>query len=175
MSSPDRPTRRSAALLLIGAMLGLAGCGFQPLYGDATTSYAAQDALAQIKIAPLSDRVGQQLRNDLIRELSPAGEPYDAPYTLNIQLNIQERDVFVRESSNVERRTVTLTARYRLVVPETEEPVIEATAFTEASYNRFESEFANIRARIDAENRAAADLAAQIRDQLAAALVSNRA
>ena len=93
---------------------------------------------------------------------------------MQITLNVSERDVFTRETSDVERKTVRMTANYTLVDIVSDQPVHEGVAFTETSFNRVISEFANIRARTDAENRAAVDLAQQISQQVAAAFVSGR-
>lgn len=168
-------TRRRVAALFVGlGLLGLGGCGFQPLYGETGAGYSAQSALAQIEIAPIRDRAGQQLRNELIREFTPNGGSLDPAYRMQITLSVAERDVFTRETSDVERKTVRMTATYTLVDIVSDQPVHEGIAFTETSFNRVVSEFANIRARTDAENRAAVDLAQQISQQVAAAFVSGR-
>jgi len=150
------------------------GCGFQPLYGESGSTLAAQESLAQIEITPIKDRVGQQLRNELIRLFTPNGEPIDAAYKMTLQLSINERDVFIRESTDVERRTVRMTVRYEIVDSVSKQPATMGTAFSESSYNRVDSEFANIRARRDAENRGAEDLAKQVAAQVSAAFVSGR-
>ena len=183
MSSSERPTRRAAAVLLGGALVGLAGCGFQPIYGGSGTSIAAQDVLSRILIAPAGDRAGQQLRNELMRLLTPGGEPVDALYLMTMQTTIREHDVFVSASREVERMTLVFNTSYRLVDklardaadPGTPDIVIyESSAFAETSYNRFPSEFANIRARIDAENIAAREVAKIIQTQLAAAVATGQ-
>jgi LPS-assembly lipoprotein len=165
------------------AVAGLAGCGFQPVYGTQGTTYAAQEVVAQIEIAPIKDRVGQQLRNELIRLLTPGGEPANANYLMTINLRINERDVFTRDNREINRKSVLVEASYRVIDKATYntgdpavKPVVvyENKAFAEASYNRFESEFANIRARIDAENLAAREVADFIRNQIAAAVVAGR-
>jgi LPS-assembly lipoprotein len=179
MWSPDRTRRRmpvlGAALAAIAA-LGLAGCvgGYRPLYGEPAVGYATQDALARVAIAPVPERVGQQVRNELIRLFYPSGSPIDPIYKMSLQISISERDVFVRKSSDVTRKTVELQVGYRIVDPAIQAPVADGVAFTETSYNRYSSEFANIRARRDAENRAAAEVAEQIRNQVAAALAAGR-
>lgn len=184
MSSSDWPTRRAAALLLAGlALSGVAGCGFQPVYGSAGYTAAAQDTLSQIEIAPVGDRASQQLRNELIRLLSPGGEPVDGLYLMTLKISIRERKTFVSSTRDVDRKVVSITAEYRLVDKAAHEAaarggedivVYQNTAFAEASYNRFPSEFANIRARIDAENIAAREVAKIIQTQLAGAAATGQ-
>jgi LPS-assembly lipoprotein len=183
MWSPDLAVRLAPAAAIACAMVfGLSGCGFQPVYGTPETSYAAQDVTAAIRIAPIKDRVGQRIRNDLIRELTPAGEPYDAPYLMRLEVAVSERNEFVRTDREVDRVSVMVTAKFQVIDVTAENPdpnvppvVIYAdTAFAESSFNRFPSEFANIRARIDAENRAAKEVAVFIRNQVIAAVVAGR-
>lgn len=181
MWSPESPARLVPAIGLLAVMLAsLTGCGFQPVYGTVDNSYAAQDVTAAIRIAPIKDRVGQRIRNELIRQLTPGGEPYDAPYLMKLQVSVSERKVFTRTSREVDRISVMVTARFQVIDETTGNaeagtpPIViyADTAFAESSFNRFPSEFANVRARIDAENRAAAEVAVFIRNQVVAAVVA---
>ena len=77
--------------------MGLAACGFQPLYvqtggeekrfydGDFDTSIVEE--MSQIKIPSIADRFGQLLRNDLLDLLTPRGVPQNAKYRLDVVLN----------------------------------------------------------------------------------------
>jgi LPS-assembly lipoprotein len=181
MWSPERVLRLAPAAVVAGAVIfALAGCGFQPVYGTPDSSYAAQDVTAAIRIAPIKDRVGQRIRNELIGELTPAGEPFDAPYLMKLQVTVSERKVFVRTSREVDRITVMVSASFQVIdaVAANADPsappvvIYTDTAFAESSFNRFPSEFANIRARVDAENRAAREVAIFIRNQVVAAIVA---
>jgi len=181
MWSPEMPIGRTAAAIVAIVLLALPACGFQPVYGTQANGYAAQDVTAAIRIAPIKDRVGQRIRNELIRQLTPGGEPADAPYLMRLQVQVSERDIFARTDREVDRVSVTVTAHFQVIDAATLNPadpgtpptVIYAdTAFAESSFNRFASEFANIRARQDAENRAAGEVALFIRNQIVAAVVA---
>ena len=77
-------------LLLLGA------CGFEPLYvqrkssglwyfeGTFDTSISSQ--MAQIKIDPIANRFGQQLRNSLLDLITPQGAPKNPKYHLSVSL-----------------------------------------------------------------------------------------
>lgn len=82
--------KRIGALLMIFV---LAACGFQPLYvqHSASGSWLSGDTsianeMAQIKISPIAERFGQQLRNDLLDLLTPRGVPQRAKYRLDVEL-----------------------------------------------------------------------------------------
>ena len=178
---PESPIRFMPTIVLCVGMMALAGCGFQPVYGNQGTTYAAQEVTAAIKISPIKDRVGQRIRNELIRQLTPAGEPVDAPYLMRLQVSVSERKVFTRTDREIDRVSVLVTVNYKVFDAATLDstdpnnpPVIiyADKAFAESSFNRFPSEFANIRARIDAENRAASEVAVFVRNQVIAAVVA---
>ncbi len=181
MWSPDLPIRLTPAIAAITAIISLAGCGFQPVYGTQGSSYATQELTAAIKISPIKDRVGQRIRNELIRQFTPDGEPVNAPYLMRLQVSVSERKVFRRRDREKDRISVMVTVNYKLfdaatvesTDPDTPPVIIHADkAFAESSFNRFPSEFANIRARLDAENRAASEVAIFVRNQVIAAVVA---
>lgn len=173
MSSPDPISRRSAlGLLLLGAA-GLAGCTeVRPLYGSGAAGFTPAGDLAAIRIAPVGTREAQRLRNELIRLITPSGEPVSPTYLMSLQISIQQKDVLVRTTSEVDRKTVSYNVTYKIVEAGTDTEIMIGKAFADASYNRVESEFANIRAREDAEARAATVVAEQIRTQIAARLAA---
>ena len=61
----------SRALLLFAVLaLGPTGCGFRPMYGVPSGPASSVDAnLAAIRVGPIKDRIGQQLRNALVQRL----------------------------------------------------------------------------------------------------------
>ena len=76
-------------------VLMLAACGFEPLYverhsderwyykGNFDASIANE--MAQIKVEPADERVGQLVRNKLLDNLTPKGIPNRPKYRLNIE------------------------------------------------------------------------------------------
>lgn len=83
-------------ILVILGLLFISGCGFEPLYvqrdtmsswyfgGQIDTSISAEMAL--VKIEPIADRFGQQVRNSLLDLLTPKGAPKDPKYRLKAKL-----------------------------------------------------------------------------------------
>lgn len=171
MSSFDRLSRR----LVIGSMAlffaGVAGCSdVRPLYSDnGATSHPGGD-LAAIYFAPIPERVGQRLRNELIRLITPSGEPSNPDYKMTMTVSVSESNVLIRTDTEVDRKTLSLTVAYKLLDAISETEVFNGNAFADVSFGRVTSEYANIRARRDAENRAANVVAEQIRSTVAARL-----
>jgi LPS-assembly lipoprotein len=108
-------TRRTALLLLAGALPALAGCGFSPLYGRGEDG-AVTAELAKIRVLPIANRSGQVLRNHLLDGLTPMGEPQKPEYTLQVALaepNMQE--LGISRSESVVRYGFSAVARFRLL------------------------------------------------------------
>jgi len=173
MSSSDRMSRRAMLGTMALALTGLAGCtNVRPLYGSGGADATGGGDLAEIRFAPMSDRLGQRLRNELIRLITPSGEPVDPLYRMTLSLNVSENNVLVRSNSDVDRKTLSLSVTYKILDMDSDEEVFAGNAFGDVSFNRVRSEYANIRARRDAENRAANIVAEQIRSTVAARLAS---
>ena len=71
-------SRRASLLGLGGGLLGLAGCGFRPLYAPVTTEDGGaediRNELAAVRIGNIPERSGQLLRRDLQRRFPAIGE-----------------------------------------------------------------------------------------------------
>ena len=82
--------------LIAGVFLAVSACGFEPLYVQrekAGSWYfndkfdtSISEEMAQIKINPISERFGQQLRNNLLDLLTPRGAPQKPRYRLEVRL-----------------------------------------------------------------------------------------
>ncbi|MGH6736518.1 MAG: LPS assembly lipoprotein LptE [Methyloceanibacter sp.] len=165
----------SAAALVAVAALGLAGCGFQPLYGSNTTTASGarlSEAMASVDVTPIPGRVGQKLRNELIFANTGGGYAPEPRYTLKIAIRERVIDQLVRITGDARGQVYQLEASYKLVGADGK-VIYHGSAISRAPYNRFQEIFANVRARYDAENRAARTIAESIRTQLAAFLATS--
>ncbi|AIL13580.1 hypothetical protein IM40_08975 [Candidatus Paracaedimonas acanthamoebae] len=97
--------------LIILSGLALNGCGFQPLYAPSTQ---ANDKLAQIKIKPIPDRMGQVLHNHLLDILTPYGEPKNPEYILKVTVKEQRTDLAMRKDATAKRAQLQYTANITL-------------------------------------------------------------
>lgn len=182
MSLPDRnpwmPSRRRVFNLAIIGLLAAstAGC-FQPMYAETTAGEgsALRDKLGDIEVVFVDGRIGNEVRNDLIFELTGgAGNPVGAPYRLVLRPTDSATAAVVDPLSGlpeVELASVNVTwLLYDNANPKV--PLTQGTAFGKASLDSGYQRFARARAMRDAQNRSAKVVAETIRGQLASYFVT---
>lgn len=157
------------ALLL--SVLALTACGFQPMYGShsqsAGLSTEAAQQMADIQIDYIPDREGQFLRNELIDNLYPQGEPHNARYQLTFsELQTTIRELDLTKSSEATRSQVISHVTFTLVDRENGEVLMSRPARSISSYNVLPSEFATNVTEDNARESALRDIARQIGLQL---------
>jgi len=166
--------RLAIALALCAGAATLSGCGFQPLYGGTTASGAKLgEVMAAVEINPIPGRVGQRVRNELIFENTGGGYAAPTRYRLDIAVKESVTDQQVQISGDATGQVYELNATYKLIDATSGKVLIVGTAVSRAPYNRFQEIFANVRARYDAENRAATTVAESIKTRIAAYLATS--
>ena len=160
------------AVLLAGlAALALCGCGFQPLYGGSTAGgQKLSEVMAAVEITPIPGRVGQKLRNELIFANTGGGYAAQTRYRLDIIIKESVSDQLVQITGDATGQVYQIDATFKLVDVASGKPMFQGKAISRAPYNRFQEIFANVRARYDAENRAARTVSESIKTQIAAFL-----
>jgi LPS-assembly lipoprotein len=154
-------------LLLLLAAAALAACGFQPLYGQRQSGRVSAD-LARVDVAPIPDRIGQQLRNELLVRINPTGSP-DAPrYRLQVELREEPQGLLVERDDVITRVNLRLHAEFVLVNLEDQSQLVRGRVRSMAAYNITGQQYANLVAEQDAKRRAALAVADQIAARLAA-------
>ena len=153
---------------------GLGGCGdssgFRPLYGSAGIGAGADQKLAQVEIETIPGRVGQRIRNELIFQTSGGGEPVSSAYTLDISIRESVTSTLIRVDGDARSQIYNLDASFKLVRKSDKAVVLTGTSFGRAGFERNSSIFSNVRARDDAENRAANTVGQDLKSRLAAFL-----
>ena len=168
-----RGTTTLLALALIVPVLGACGAGgFQPLYGTNANGTSVQDELAAIKIVPIPGRVGQVLRNEMIFKTTGGDHAAPSEYRLEIAVREYVSTQLVQIDADAQSSTFNLDANFKLIRLKDNEIVLKGTDHTRAAYQRFNEILSNVRARRDAENRAAKHIAVSLRTRLAAYLSS---
>ncbi|MGD9866711.1 MAG: LPS assembly lipoprotein LptE [Hyphomicrobiales bacterium] len=142
----------------------------QPLYGTSVSGESVKDLMAQVDVNTIPGRVGQQLRNELIFSTTRGGHGQPARYSLDIAIKEFISSVNVERTGDVLGEVYNLSAKFQLRRIENGEVVVDGASHARAAYDRYDPIFSNIRARVDAENRAARDIAENIRTRLAAYL-----
>ncbi|MFE0017108.1 LPS assembly lipoprotein LptE [Mesorhizobium sp. NPDC059054] len=174
MSLPDN--RKTAALsvrrtVLFGLFAGMAlvsACQVRPLYSSqplsASSTVSAREELASIAVKPVSSRYAQQVRNNLIFALTGGGERPTAP-VYSLTLNVTESVIstatiqVAKDQDQPTAGTVIMTAAYTLTDAKTGKAVSNGQRSISSSFDKPGQEFASYRAQLDAENRAARELA----------------
>jgi LPS-assembly lipoprotein len=162
-----------AALLAGLAALALSGCGFQPLYGGTTAGgQRLSEVMAGVEVDPIPGRVGQKLRNELIFTNTGGGRGAPSRYKLEIAIKESVADQLVQITGDATGQVYQLDATFQLIDPANGKVLLQGKAISRAPYNRFQEIFANVRARYDAENRAARTISESIKTQVAAFLTN---
>ncbi len=169
-SQSEHSRRRVVAML--GAALAsgplLAAC--QPLYGPTASGVALKEVMAAVDISTIPGRVGQRIRNELIFDTTRGGYAAESKYRLEIIVRESVGDLLVEETGDARGQMFYLDADFKLVQLASKKVVFKGRSTARAAFDRFDPIFANIRARVDAENRAADSVAEGIRTRIAAFL-----
>ncbi|PKQ08498.1 MAG: hypothetical protein CVT73_06970 [Alphaproteobacteria bacterium HGW-Alphaproteobacteria-12] len=159
--------RRIALLFILPLMaLPLAGCGFSPLYAERNDVFVTGE-LAMLDVVAPEDDLGREIKFSLLDILSSSGNPPANPaYRVELAPRIYEEDVAIERDADVTRKNLVLIVPFRMIDMATKKPVLTATSRSRSSYNRVNSEFANITASQDARTRITKAAANDIKLQL---------
>lgn len=177
-SSPGVAWGRRAVLRAVStavfASLALAACGdsgFRPLYGSGSFGGGdVNEKLAKLEIAPIPGRVGQRIRNELIFQSTGGGQPLPPEYRLEIAIRETVTSTLLQQDGDSKGAVYNLDASFRLIRLADKSVALTGTSYGRAGYERQKSIFSNVRAREDAENRAARTVGEELKTRLAAYL-----
>jgi LPS-assembly lipoprotein len=162
-------------LACAAASVLVAGCGdsgFRPMYASSaiTGGPDVNEKLAQIEIAPVPGRVGQRLRNEIIFQSTGGGNALQPVYRLEIVMRESISATLVQEDGNSSGSVYNLKASFRLVRIADRTVALQGESNGRAAFQRFDSVFANVRARQDAEDRVAKTIGEELKGRLSAYL-----
>lgn len=150
----------------MGALLAtalLAGCQAQPLYG----SFGGQ--AQSVSVSPATSRVEQIVREELI--LGFGGEQTNAAYRLDLTVSTSSAGILPGGVANeFSAGRTTVTANYVLRSVQTGETLANGSRYADAQLDLPSQQFAQQRAQLEAQNRAARTVATLVRADIAAAL-----
>ena len=154
---------RAAALVALAGLM-LAGCGFTPLYGEAGVG----TALTRISVTTQDDRLGYRIREQL--EDALGRDPAQAPlWRLETTVEQSRRPLGRRIDDTATRYELTVRGAWTLTPIDGGLPLSGVETVT-TTYAAADQPYAAIAAQQDGEERAAAELARQIRLELMRAL-----
>ena len=162
-----RPARVAHKVAIVFTAMFLAGCGFRPLYATNGAAMPPGVSLGKIYVAPIPERVGYQLRNDLLDLFNATGQTEGADYRLKLSLREQNNPVALRADATITRYNYILRAHYDLFHADATQPVKSGDVNAISAYNVATSPYATVIAERDANDRAATDIAHRIRTELA--------
>jgi LPS-assembly lipoprotein len=165
-----RPARLVLVLVAAAVLTGCGDSGFRPLYAPNAVGAVASDRLKEVDFAPIPGRVGQRVRNGLVFESTGGG--YAAPPQYRFEVVLQENvtSTLVNVQGEVAGGVYSLQASFRLIDTKAKKVVFQGASHARAPFERFESIYSNVRAREDAENRAARTISDDLKTRLAAYL-----
>ena len=166
-----RSLLRGLSLLLASApALGACGNGgFRPLYGTTASGAGMQERLAQVDFAPIPGRVGQRIRNELVFDSTGGGNPLPSTHRLEVVVKESVLSTLVNNEGEALGQIYAIQASFRLIDVKSKDKkvVLQGTSHARAGFERFQSIYSNVRAREDAENRAARTVADDLKIRLA--------
>ena len=165
-----KPRRAPGLAVLVAVTLGLGACTVQPVYSPAPAGGTVKTTLARVAVEPVNDRVGQVVRNRLLFQMTGGGDAGDPLYRMHLSVSSYEQGLGITSIESSPVYSVTVTATYELKRADTGDSVLKNTSRASASYNSVNQVFANTRAKLDAENRAATEVANDIAMRVAAAV-----
>jgi LPS-assembly lipoprotein len=164
------------AIVLSGA---LAGCQVRPLYSKES---GTTEKLASVQYAPVTGRIAQALRNELIfKSAGGAGEPVKPEYEVKLVVSssststeVNDNDLYLNLPDNTFEGhypgRVDVSAQYVLVRISDQKVIRSATRTVTSMVDLPQQQFANMRAIRDAQDRAVREVAEVLRTDIASAL-----
>lgn len=156
-------------------LLALAACGFQPLHGPTASGRHLDEVMKTVDISTIPGRVGQRIRNELIFGAT-GGERYGdvkPEYRLDLVVKEELRNTLVAQTGDPQGRIVEVNVEFKLVRIADNKTIFTGKTAGRAAYDKVESVFADVRAQLDAENRAARTVAENVKLRVAAYLSGN--
>jgi len=131
------------AWLLVVVGLGLAGCGFHPLYGPSGNGGTgpAQTGLAQISVGLIPERSGQLLRQALQARFERGGSGVAARYDLAVYYGLSAEGIAIEPDSSISRIRMIGSATWYLTAQDPQRRTLTSgTARAMDAYNLLNSQ-----------------------------------
>jgi LPS-assembly lipoprotein len=156
------PGVRRRFLLTMPVTLALAGCGFQPLYGEFSEGQDVRGELASVNVIVPHGRLGQTLKTALATDLNPSSLDVPADYDLAISLGRTTKALAIQLDATITRYDLILDSVFNLTRRSDGAAVYANRIRRIASYNVSRAPYSTQVAEEDAERRAAVDSSRQI-------------
>jgi LPS-assembly lipoprotein len=165
-------------LWLIAALL-LGGCQFQPMYSQSGPVLGSSGtSLSTIQVSDVSTRPAQLVRNHLIFLMSGGSSPLNPTHDVKLRVNSTTKTLAGRianadtDQLGNTAGSIQVTASFDVYDLATTEVIFRGTRSASAAFDKTSQNFSSERAAIDAEKRAAIEVAEQLRLAIAAGLAN---
>jgi LPS-assembly lipoprotein len=123
--------------------------------------------MALIRVMPIADRSGQELRNLLLSRLSPGGEPANYRYVLTVRLTESLGSMGFQKDASSTLGKLTTSAQFTLSDVGSEQPVgLSGSLVSESSFDYEGPRYGSVAMERDARTRVLTDLADRISNQV---------
>jgi LPS-assembly lipoprotein len=189
MSSAETvPVGRASRRILVQGLLllwavapALSACsdGLRPLYGESASGVGVPERMAEVEVAPIPGRVGQRIRNEVMFQDTGGGNPLPPSHRLEVSIKENVVSTLLRPDGTSAGEVYTIEASFRVIKISDKRVVLQGVSHARAAYERSTNAavsngstytYSNVRAREDAENRAARVVADDLKTRLAAYL-----
>lgn len=158
--------RAAQSLVVLFFAVTLVGCGFKPMYSSEKGGGEIGVGLSQVEVAAPIGRTDQIVHNELLRLLEIGGRQ-DKKFRLVNKFDERQVDLAIQLDDSVTRKNLILWYDFVLFDNAGGKEVFKGAGRSYAAYNLVQSDYANLIAEKDARERAAKEVAYQIRTRLA--------
>jgi LPS-assembly lipoprotein len=161
--------RRVLVFAALALVTGLSACTVRPLYSTSVGAPGPQADLPAINVQEPTTRPEQVFRNALLFGLRNGGDGADTRYGLIYRMTVREQEIAIERGTGTPNAyQLTGGVSFLLKDAATGASILGASVTALDSYTRSSQNFANMRARRDAEDRLANALAELTQARLAA-------
>lgn len=161
---------RSLIALGLAGLLAVAGCTAQPLDGQLSSALSStvNETLRQTAVDPVETRVAQQVRNELLFAMHGGAGPATPRQAVRLTIRPLTQALAVPRNGRISPAAqVQIDGSYVLRDLSDGSEIAKGRRLVSVPYDRTDQQFANQRAERDAQNRAARELARQLRLDIA--------
>lgn len=152
-------------LLLCSSLLVVGCSNTRPLYGTGADGKGVAVALSGITVEEQKTRAGQIVRNNLISSFGNSGS---SDYILRLVPEEKTQQVSSVSTQKLERQRYRLSIKFELASAKDGDTIASGTSFSNVSFDTVEQPISDLRAAENARERAAREVAEDIRLRLAA-------
>lgn len=145
--------------VLVGCLLLLAACGFEPLHGEQARGARSQQ-LESVQILTDTSRAGQLLKAEIEDQVNPTALRAEKPYLLTISVSERELSLFINLDGTSSRGDMQYVSTYTLTQKRDGKVLDQGELMRVSSYNISENaDYATFVSREDARRRGIIELA----------------